>query len=143
MTPSELVGVWNLRSFTVQFSDGRPAVHPYGEAATGRIVYTVDGFVSAVLSGRRTAVGGDLETARRASVSDKAAWFDSYLSYSGRWHLEDNEVVHAIDTALVPAVVGTEVRRRVTQTEDGVTLSYTRTPASGVVRTFILSWERA
>jgi hypothetical protein len=139
-----LPGAWDLRSFTVAYSDGRPSTHPYGPDARGRIVYTDDGFVSAVLSRAHRSGAHDLETARRAAEHDKARWFDGYLSYTGRWRLEDDEVVHTLDLALLPAAAGTEVRRQATFAPDGsLTLSYTRTPASGVTRTFRLVWERA
>lgn len=138
----ELPGAWALRTFTVDYSDGRPSTHPYGTDARGRIVYTVDGWVMAVLSAADRSGDGDLETARRASDADKAAWFDGYLSYTGRWRLDGDEVVHTLDMALLPAAVNTEVRRHVTLADGVLTLSYTRTPASGVTRTFRLAWER-
>lgn len=137
-----LVGCWSLTGFEVRFADGRPVVHPFGEHPQGRIVYTAEGVVSAVLSAPGRTGSADLETFRGASDADKVAWFDGFLAYSGRWSLDGDEVVHHIDLALAPAMVGQAVRRKVTPTEGGLVLSYERTARSGVTRTFVLSWER-
>lgn len=140
---SAIVGTWDLVAFTTTFSDGRPVQHPYGERPVGRIVYTGDGHVSAVLSRADRAGGTDLETAFRATEAEKAAWFDSYLSYAGRWRVEGDEVVHTLELALLPSMVGSEVRRRFVLDQERLVLCYTRTPRSGVTRTFTLTWERS
>lgn len=49
-----LIGAWTLVSYVEKPVDGSPTVHPLGEDATGIIMYTPDGFMSAQLmkSGR-------------------------------------------------------------------------------------------
>lgn len=138
-----IAGTWELRAFRTTYGDGRPPEEPWGPEPTGRIVYTPDGYVSAVLARGGRSGGTDLETSDRASDEEKAVWFDSYLSYSGRWRVEGEQVVHAIDLALVPAMVGREVRRSFALQGDTLDLSYSRTSRSGTVRTFTLTWERA
>ena len=82
-----------------------------------------------------------LEDSHRASVEDKAAAFDSYLSYSGRWRVEGDEVVHAVDMALSPGAVGQEQRRTFELDGDRLVLSYTLEGRRGP-RAFRLLWSR-
>ncbi|MFT5433953.1 MAG: hypothetical protein ACI9OJ_004665 [Myxococcota bacterium] len=138
-----IVGSWKLVNAEVTFSDGRPAAQPFGPDATGRIIYSPNGRMSAVLmAGPRAGFSGSLETSGRASTEEKAGAFDTYLSYSGRFHIEDDTVVHTVDMALVPAVIGHELRRRATLSADRLKLSYERMPPSGVTRHFVLDWQR-
>lgn len=144
ITAAQLVGAWRLVSARVSFSDGRPAVQPYGPDGSGSIVYSAEGWMSAVLTeGSRAPLGStSLETSNRASDADKLAAFESYLSYAGRWRLDGDEVVHSVEMALNPNAVGQEQRRRVRWEGGDLVLSYQRTPPSGTVRTFELTWRR-
>ncbi|MCB9540330.1 MAG: lipocalin-like domain-containing protein [Myxococcales bacterium] len=143
MTADELVGAWRLERFVVERA-GRPPVEPFGPDAQGLVVYAADGWMSAVLSaGARAPLGAaGLETAAGADPAAKAAAFDSYLSYAGRWRLEGDEVAHTVELALVPEVVGQTLRRRVRRTPTGIELSYAA-PTRGGAATWRLSWRRA
>lgn len=145
MEASSLVGAWRLVRCEIHFSDGRPSAQPYGDEARGLIVYGDDGWMSATLSrGDRPALSsGGLEFAHHAPDAARAEAFDSYLAYSGRWHLSGDEIVHEVHLALVPDVVGHEQRRRVTWDGDELVLAYSLTSRSGVERTYELRWRRA
>ncbi|MEO0812875.1 MAG: lipocalin-like domain-containing protein [Myxococcota bacterium] len=142
-----LAGVWELASFYVERDGAR--TYPFGEDAGGRIVYDPGGWMSAVLM-RRTirsqAPGYSLEKARHASLEEKANAYDGYLSYSGRWHLErDGEatvVVHTVDLALVPTVIGSSLRRRARLEGDELVLDYETYSSRGTRRHFVLRWRR-
>lgn len=144
MRPEDLVGAWILASFETTFSDGRPPVAPFGPDATGLLLYTADGHMSATLSraDRAPLAGTTLETTRRADDAAKAAAFDSTLTYAGRWHLSGDDVVHEVCHALSPGIVGQRNRRRATLRDGRLALSYTRGAPSGVTRTFTLVWRR-
>jgi hypothetical protein len=147
-TPSELWGTWDLVSFRVVADDGRPDRFPFGPDAKGRIVYAPDGYMMAVLS--RTPEGAPpalqrLESAHHASDADKAAAFDRYLSYSGRWVLVDGEVHHHVDLALVPGVPGRVQVRAVSLVREPnptLTLSYEQSSTRGTRYRFVLVWHR-
>lgn len=146
MTAAELVGAWSLQCFVVQVDDGRPDLFPLGDDATGLVVYSDDGWMSAVLSRSDRgagALGGALEDAARAGPEAKGQAFDSYLSYAGRWELADGEVRHHVTHALVPGVVGQVLRRTARLDADTLELSYLRPTRSGAVATYRLSWSRA
>jgi len=140
---AQLVGPWALRSFVVELSDGRPPVRPFGEGATGLVVYAATGWMSAVLaSGERGGEEVALETAAGLDADAKVQAFDSYLSYAGRWELVGQEVHHHVTHALVPGVVGTTLRRRVSLLDGQLTLSYTRPTRAGATATYRLDWSR-
>lgn len=147
LSAATLVGTWELDGFEVLADDGRPPRHPFGVDARGRIVYAADGHMMAVLSAidEVPKSGGTLETSHRASDADKAAAFDRYLSYSGRWRLEGDVVHHDVDLALTPGVAGQTQTRRVTYTAEPaprLTLSYVRRSRRGTAHRFVLSWRR-
>lgn len=141
--PTRLHGTWELAEFIIGFDDGRPPLHPFGDDARGLLIYAPDGHLSALLcKAHRPRIGARLETADRAPVEARATAFDGYLSYAGRWTLEGDEVVHRVDFALVPDVVGTENRRRVHVDGDRLVLSYDVTPKGGGLRHYRLTWRR-
>ncbi|MEM6732031.1 MAG: lipocalin-like domain-containing protein [Myxococcota bacterium] len=141
-----LIGSWELLSFEVESDAG--VAHPYGESGRGRIVYTASGHMSAVLSrsDRPALSAGSLEAARGAEATDKARAFDDYLSYSGRWRLEERGdelwVHHTVDLALVPEVVGTTLERRARFEDDVLVLDYENRSRSGRQRRFVLRWKK-
>ncbi|MFT6144964.1 MAG: hypothetical protein ACJAZO_002079 [Myxococcota bacterium] len=141
---SDVVGAWVLGDFRITFSDDRPSVFPFGEDAVGQILYAASGHMSAVLSrADRPAVSASrLETAGSAPADEKAAAFDSYLSYGGTWSVDGDDIIHTVTHALTPNLVGQENRRHVTLGTDSVTLSYSLVARSGVTRTYTLRWMR-
>lgn len=149
-------GAWALKQFCIRFSDQRPIVYPFGKQAKGMIIYTPPlnteaaghptGRVSAVLMGeeRPVASGGRLEDSSKATDAYKAAAFDTYLHYAGRYHWHGDHIVHHIDMALDPAVIGTQqVRATHFDPERGeLMLSYELTARSGIQRHYELVWQR-
>jgi hypothetical protein len=144
-SPEDLHGAWHLRRFVITFDDGRAPLHPLGSDASGLLIYSPGGWMSAVLSrGDRAPLGvARLERSASAPVDAKARAFDSYLSYAGTWHLDGEHVVHRVTLAQTPELVGQENRRLVRRVDGALTLSYRLTARSGVGRTYALSWSRA
>lgn len=143
MKAADLVGAWRLERIAVERPGWSP-VEPFGADAQGLVIYAADGWMSAVLSaGVRAPLGAEgLEASSDADVASKAAAFDSYLSYAGRWRLEGDEVAHTVELALVPEVVGQTLRRRVRRTPTGIELSYAAPTRRGEA-TWRLTWRRA
>lgn len=139
-----IVGAWTLEAFTISFTDDRPTVYPFGETPMGHILYSTSGHMSAVLSfSNRSSSGAEqLETAGRISDEAKAAAFDSYLSYGGRYTVEGDKVEHHVDVALVPELVGQTLRRTAALDGDRLRLTYTLTPRSGIERQYALVFRR-
>lgn len=144
LTPESFVGAWVLGDFRITFSDGRAPIFPFGEDAVGQIIYAASGHMSAVLSraDRPLLTATRLETTGSAPASEKAAAFDSYLSYGGTWSLHGDDIVHTVTHALSPNLVGQDNRRHATLEDGAVTLTYSLVARSGVTRTYTLRWER-
>src|ERR1700730_765440 len=98
MHQDSVVGTWPLAGFLGRSAKGdlRPAL---GGNAQGLLVYTSEGYVSAVLSeaGRppfrsRDYRGGTPEEALMA--------VNSYISYSGRYTISGDTITHHVEMSL-------------------------------------------
>jgi Lipocalin-like domain len=105
-----LVGTWRLVSFVT--SDGQGGVRQYwDERASGVIIYTAAGLVSAQLyDARRPRLGTAWD---RASASAAHAAFIGMASYYGRYSVDATRstVTHVIEGAMAPDWIGTELVR--------------------------------
>jgi len=132
-----LIGAWSLVDWTVTFEDGRPAVQPLGEGATGRIHYAPDGIMNATIMG----VGRLGRLAR--TVEDRARLYASYMHYGGRWRVEGDVVHHAVDFALDPSLIGRSLARAVRFDGDDLILTGDDiSPRTGKAIHHQLRWRR-
>jgi hypothetical protein len=123
----DLVGGWRLSAWYAEGSDGERN-YPMGENAEGMIMYTPDGWVTAVI-----------HAGARQPTSDSGTANASYFNYCGRWRLDGDAVIHTIEHALDQSIVGAEVRREIKL--DGDMLNFT---GAGAVdgATNIIIWQR-
>ncbi len=140
--PHELIGSWQLDDWTIEYDDGRTLSRPFGEGAQGVLIYAADGAmaVSIMRAGRASLSNAN---ARKAPEAERAAAFDGYFGYAGRWRLADGEMVHEIEQALNPDFVGTAQTREIDYRGDVMVLSARQTTASGATMTNRLVWRRA
>ena len=144
VTAAELAGAYELRRFEIHYSDGRLSTEPFGPDARGQLLYAPCGMMSAMLSrADREALAVDrLEASAEASEARKAAAFDSFLSYGGRWSLDRDTVTHHVQLASVPELVGKAQSRSISLCGEDLTLSYELEARSGVIRRYELEWRR-
>ena len=142
-----LLGTWHLVRWEITYSDGRPVTLPFGADATGLILYSNDGTMSACIArGARGRLSSD--SVRSAPESERLAAFESYFHYAGPYSVHgtpgQQQVVHRVTHALNPNFVGTEQVRDMTFAGDGgLTLSASDTvPGSNVERHHRLIWRR-
>ncbi|MGV6808104.1 MAG: lipocalin-like domain-containing protein [bacterium] len=104
MTSNPLVGTWKLISCEF-VNEGGDITLPYGDDAVAYIMYTDDGYMSFSLmtANRADIPAGDIFGATR---DEKCAAVDSYSSYSGRYELLEDRVIHHVDISLIPNWVG-------------------------------------
>lgn len=142
MSPEDLVGSWDLEAFEVRLPGGE-VLTPMGPDARGRLMYGADGRMSATLSeAERPALSVPrLEAYGKAPSAEKAAAFDAYLAYVGRYTVDGESVVHHVELASVPNIVGQAQQRHATLDGDVLTLSYAVHGSRGT-RTNILRWRR-
>lgn len=143
-----LLGVWQLLRWEIAYDDGRPATYPYGADASGLILYTHDGAMSACIA-RAGRAPLSSASVRSAPQAQRLAAFESYFQYAGTYEIQPHpeggqQVVHRVSHALNPNFVGTEQVRRMALGSDGtLTLSASDTvPGSQVLRHHRLIWRR-
>lgn len=146
-----LQGSWQLVRWVIAYGDGRPDTLPFGEAATGLIVYGRGGFMSAAIA-RADRRRLSSESVRSAPQAERLAAFESYFHYAGPYELRRGpalptglQVHHRVTLALNPNFVGTTQVRDVAFDAGGLlTLSASDTvPGSAVARHHRLVWRRA
>lgn len=131
----DIVGAWQLESWSLVYADGRAPEYPLGADAKGLILYTPDGHVSATLmrAARPTAAPHD--------AAGKAAVFDEAFAYAGRYEVRDGAVFHSIAIATNPALIGITSTRHITLDGEHLVLSGPDfTP--GAARTQRIAWRR-
>lgn len=110
MTPASLIGAWTLVEWTIRYADGRTTM-PFGPTPRGQILYLADGYMSATMMKRERA-GFRSRNMREVTDEERARAFDGYLHYAGRWHVEGEDVIHDVDLAMNPLLIGTRQVRR-------------------------------
>ena len=148
MTNNELlVGTWRLASYRLVGSRGRVR-YPYGEDATGYILYGADGYmaVSIMSAGRTSFAGADI--LRRTTEEAAEATF-TYLSYCCTYEvlpedpgaLDMGRVLHHVEVSLFPNWTGTTQERFFRLDGDHLDLSTAPLHQENVPRA-CLTWER-
>jgi len=105
----DLTGSWKLVSLQHKPAGGTE-YYPLGKDPQGLLIYSRDGYMAIALSPRirpyfqdsRLFMGTDTE---------KAVAFGTYVSYSGRYRISNDKVIHKIEMSLFPNWVGTEQER--------------------------------
>ena len=111
----QLVGLWRLHTALVRMEDTGEIAYPFGANPAGYAVYEPGGRMMVIL----TASG-------RSSVTNDAgaaALFRGMTAYTGRYRIEGNRIVFAVDVAWDPALEGTEVVRFIDLSGDNLTLT--------------------
>ena len=116
LSPDDLIGVWTLEGTYTQAEDGT-RTPTWGDEPKGVIIYTADGWMTAI-TGR-----GDRTLPPDADAEAKAAAFDTYLNYAGRWTLDGNVVTHHIELATDPNWVGSARNRTIDHQGDRMVFS--------------------
>lgn len=121
--PDDLVGVWRLRSFSLQVI-GETATEIFGADPKGYLILTPEGRLMTILTrpDRKPA----------ATVEQQAALLQSMVAYSGRYTVEGDRLITRPDVTWNEIYAGTELVRYYVL--NGDTLSLTTAPqASGVL----------
>src|SRR5205085_1154298 len=99
----QLIGAWKLVSYEEKPVDGSPTVHPLGEDASGIIMYTPDGWMSAQLmrGGREHFASEDWF---KGTLDEYRAEASTYIAYSGPFHVDEEKktLTHSMFVSLFP-----------------------------------------
>jgi hypothetical protein len=101
---SALLGSWRMVSWKKEFVATGKAVDALGPDPQGFITYTADGRVSVIVVPRDRPAPAELPP----SDAEKVRLFDSLFAYAGTYTLDDDKVVHHLDTTWNQAWSGTD-----------------------------------
>jgi hypothetical protein len=136
----QLLGSWRLHSWTIVGDD--TVRTPFGGDPMGTLIYSADGrMVAVVARSDRSPLPGNKPS--DAGAVELAAAMLSFFCYSGRWSIDGTAVIHSVDLALNPGMVGTDQRREIELSADGLglTLSADEQTTRGQ-RRHALAWKR-
>lgn len=98
-----LVGSWRLVSYEREYQSAGEREYPMGKAPTGYIQFLSDGRMAVVITGEgRTVATTDQE---------RASLFNTLVAYTGRYRVEGDKWITAVDVSANPALVGTDQLR--------------------------------
>jgi len=141
ISKNDLIGTWQLQSWTVGYADRDEFSYPYGEEPEGMLLYSNDGWMSASIGQSGRAHLPEDVSYRKLPDARKAAAFSSYFHYAGRYQVVDGDVIHYVTQSLNPNFPGTEQLRHAEL--DGQTLVLSgKDEVGGVTRFHSLVWHR-
>ena len=108
---SRLYGTWDLVSFR-RLADGELLGDVLGPGPVGRLSYTPDGRVTALLMRRARPWPADGDFLRTDDARRSAAAL-AFAAYGGWFEIHGDQVVHHVDISLYPEHVGTDLVRLV------------------------------
>lgn len=143
MLRSDVLGTWELVSYSAHDDQGGPVYYPLGSDALGLIMYTADGYMSAQLMRRGRPDFDRPDTAGGTTEQAAAAAF-GYLAYSGPFEVDEqsNTLHHNVIVSLLPNWLDHREERRAYLGGDRLTLSGTTTFADGTSTVATLVWKR-
>ena len=143
MNVADLIGTWNLETFTARNSSGEER-QGYGDAPRGQLIYTADGYMSVVLSRGDRAhfanddlAGGSAEEIRKAYVGMEA--------YAGPFELDSARgiVTHHLTVCRYPNWEGGKQVRHARLDGDRLLLSTPPMTVRGAAWVYTITWRRA
>ena len=134
LSKDDLLGAWSLEEWYIESDDGGRS-HPMGRDAEGVIMYTGDGYMSAIVHARNRRLPAD-----RPSDTERLGAFASYVNYAGRWDVDGDAVIHTVEHALNPNMQGHTITRTVDHA--GTRMTFTgATPGSPGAH--VIVWKRS
>lgn len=139
LSPRDIEGGWTCRTWRILYEDGRYS-EPFGADVTGLLIYSADGYMSAcIMAAGRTPFRSP--NPREATRAERAAAFDGYFSYAGRWRIVGETIEHRVTIALNPAFVGTRQWRKASLSGRTLVLSAEEATGRGM-RRHEIEWRR-
>lgn len=130
MNKSNFAGTWKLVSWESKSTDGQ-IIHPFGENPIGYITYSESGYMSAtIMKTHRPNIEVSLADLMNARKIFLKPWLlvtagkyvkamirylqasANYVSYSGKYEIQAETVIHDVDVSLIPDWIGIKLERK-------------------------------
>ena len=136
---AKLLGRWRIVEWVQRYDDGR-RIYPLGRDPHGFIQYDAERMFCFLSAGERPKLSGSQWA---VPESERAAAYSSCLSYSGRWEIQGEDILHHVDLSLNPNWVGTVQRRGARFLDERrIALTARLEADTPEARTAELIWER-
>lgn len=140
MSNLSIEGRWQILRWEQVYDDGR-VVYPMGEELEGFIEYGPHGMFCAL--GRKDRAHFTTGGQWSADDAEKAAAYNSYLTYAGDYEVNGNTVTHKVRFSLFPNWAGGTQRRMAELEGDVLALTARLEEGTSEARTARLVWQRA
>lgn len=145
---SSLIGTWNLESYyAASVADASDVYYPLGKDAKGVLMYSADGYMTAILlrPGQAGYASRDPGTASNPELAESSK---RYLGYSGPYYLDESgdrpTVRHVMNLVNFPNWMGNIQTRVIDLSGDKLTLGLERViDMNGTLRNPLLIFDRA
>ena len=134
-----IVGTWKLVSVERGADDGTFS-QPSDETPVGRLTYTNDGYMQAILMPGNRAAFDSCDLYGTSEERQRGA--EHLVAYAGRYELCGDTVFHYPDASYFPNWVGQELSRSVDLNGDRMTLTTKLEKAGGRDSAANLVWQR-
>jgi hypothetical protein len=136
----KFIGAWRLLSLEARSSPGDVS-YPFGKDAAGYLLYTREGYMSASVMQARRVQFPSLN-ALAAPAGEKVAAFDTYSSYSGRYEVRGEKILHHVEVSSFPNWSGRAQERFFAFSGDQLTLTAPPMQIGGVEQRLVAIWQR-
>ena len=141
MTQDSFIGIWRLISLELRSMDEQVS-HPFGKNPIGYIIYTEDGYMYVSFMSANRPKFASSNSIRGGTTEEKVAAADTYLSYCGKYEVQDNRVIHHIEVSFFPNWSGVDQVRFFKFDGNRLSLSTPPLLLAGKQQTAHLIWER-
>lgn len=137
-----IVGGWRLVHF-VRHGIGGRTEDVFGPDPEGLLCYTQDGWMSVVLCSKGRIDRFESEEFLGGSAAEKAAAYQSYCSYAGRYRVDGHQIIHILELSLFPNWKGSTQPRRCHFDDECLVLESQPIFADGQTWIYEARWRRA
>lgn len=133
----QVVGTWKLVEYSMVNETGEK-VYPLGERATGFLMYTADGYMSAQLMSDKERPVFEGKALHTGSTEQMAAAAHGYHAYAGKYEVDEanQTLYHHMEVSLIPNRLG-QVQDRLVQIKGKQIIITSTVTANTII------WERA
>ncbi|MEG4812725.1 lipocalin-like domain-containing protein [Microcoleus sp. F8-D3] len=136
----QFVGSWRLVSWENKDAEGK-VTYPFGKDSLGYLMYTADGHMCATFSKTKRPIfpSGDI---LGGTLEEQARAVQTYITYCGKYELQEGKVVHRVEVSLFPNYVGTNQVRTYSFKDGKLVLTHAPEMMDGKLQTPFITWER-
>lgn len=140
MDLDQILGSWKLLSFIYKAEDGS-SFYPYGKEANGIIIYDKSGYMSAVIT-RTDRPRLSTEDFGLLPDKEKLALAKGFMTYTGKYEILSDRILHNIEIGYIPNWVGTTFVRFPSFEDGKLVLATPTISLRGKSFTGYLVWEK-